>query len=132
MRSEVSNTATKQDKPTDIRVKAEIRRLNKIYSNMDPIRKAMAEGLVKRAAFMRVQLEDLERDLIENGWTELFSQGNQEPYDRARPSGQSYNTLNSNYQKIIKQLDALMPKIQAAQKPEDDGFDRFVAERDGD
>ena len=124
--------ATRPEKTTEARVKAEVRRLNAIYKNMDPIRKAMAEGLVKRAAFMRIQLEDLEQDLTTNGWTELFSQGNQEPYDRARPTGQSYNTLNSNYQKIIKQLDALMPKAPASQKPEDDGFDRFVQERDGD
>lgn len=123
--------ATKPEKTIEARVKTEVRRLNQIYKNMDPVRKAMAEGLVKRAAFMRVQLEDLERDLTEKGWTELFCQGNQEPYDRARPSGQSYNTLNSNYQKIIKQLDALMPKAPVASKPEDDGFDRFVLERDG-
>ena len=123
--------AIKPEKTIEARVKAEVRRLNQIYKNMDPVRKAMAEGLVKRAAFMRVQLEDLELDLMENGWTEPFSQGNQDPYDRARPSGQSYNTLNSNYQKIIKQLDALMPKAPAASKLEDDGFDRFVLERDG-
>lgn len=114
------------------RIKAEKVRLEKIYGDMDENRKAMAMGLVERAAFMRVQLEDLEADLSENGWTELFSQGNQEPYERARPSGQSYNTLNANYQKIIKQLDALMPKASAAAKPEDDGFDSFVAGRDAD
>lgn len=122
--------ASKKDKPIADRIKAEKSRLSKIYSAMDEDRKAMAMGLVERAAFMRVQLEDLESDLLANGWTELFTQGAQTPYERARPSGQQYNTLNANYQKIIKQLDALMPKASAAKPPEDDGFDNFVSGRD--
>ena len=124
--------ATKKEKTIPERIKAEKLRLGKIYGDMDENRKAMAMGLVERAAFMRVQLEDLEKDLTEKGWTEPFSQGNQEPYERARPSGQSYNTLNANYQKIIKQLDALMPKASAVKPPEDDGFDGFVTGRDAD
>ena len=63
--------ATKKDKPIADRIKAEKSRLSKIYSAMDEDRKAMAMGLVERAAFMRVQLEDLEADLLANGWTEL-------------------------------------------------------------
>jgi len=128
----VNHTATKQDKTADARIRAEKTRLRRIYRDMDPNRKVMAAGLIERAAFMRVQLEELEADLTAHGWVELFSQGAQEPYERARPSGQSYNTLNANYQKIIRQLDALMPKAAAAKAPEDDGFDGFVAGRDAD
>ena len=87
-----------------------MRRIARLYKNMDGSKKALAEGLIERAAFMRIQCEDLEHDLITNGWTELFSQGDQEPYDRARPQGQAYQTLNANYQKIIRQLDAMLPE----------------------
>ena len=69
--------------------------------------------------------------LRENGWTEKFQQSERlEPYDRARPIGQAYNSTNANYQKIIKQLTALLPKPDTAQKQEDDGFASFVRERD--
>lgn len=111
------------------RITAEKRRLVAFYRDMDKAKKGIAAGLIERAAFMRVQCEDLEADLNRNGWTELFSQGNQEPYDRARPQGQTYNTLNANYQKIIKQLDAMLPR-ETGQKPESDGFDEFVGGRD--
>nr|DAH23916.1 MAG TPA: hypothetical protein [Caudoviricetes sp.] len=70
-------------------------------------------------------------DLQDNGWTEKFQQSERlEPYDRARPIGQAYNSTNANYQKIIKQLTALLPKPDATPKPEDDGFGSFVRERD--
>lgn len=88
--------------------------------------KGVADGLIERAAFMRCQLEDLEQYLNENGWTEPFKQGTAPAYDRARPAGQTYNTLNANYQKIIKQLDAMLPEVPAAADVTDDGFDDFA------
>lgn len=80
---------------------------------------------------MRIECEDMADDLRENGWTEKFQQSERlEPYDRARPIGQAYNSTNANYQKIIKQLTALLPKPDTAPKQEDDGFASFVRERD--
>ena len=79
---------------------------------------------------MRVQLQDLEKDINEKGFTELFSQGNQEPYTRQRPEANIYCSLNTSYQKIIKQLTDLLPKDEL-KKVESDGFDDFVSGRDG-
>ncbi len=110
------------------RIKDEKDRLDKLYADMPADKKMIAEGLVERAAFMRIELDDLELDLRENGWTEPFSQGGP-TYDRARPQGQSYNTLNANYQKIMKQLDAMLPP-PVPPKQEGDGFDDFVNGRD--
>ena len=113
------------------RIKAERERLDSLYAAMDPNRKALAEGLLENAAFMRIELQDLAKELQEKGWTELFSQGKQEPYLRARPQGQMYNSTNGNYQKIIKQLDAMLPRQeQTAPGDPDDGFDDFVLGRD--
>lgn len=119
---------TNANKPKSTRINAEKRRLTKLYKDMDNAKKAIAVGLIERAAFMRVECEELEVFLQENGWTEKFSQGNQEPYDRARPQGQAYQTLNANYQKIIKQLDAMLPR--ETPQPKDDGFNAFVNGRD--
>lgn len=120
--------AKKKSKPN--RIKAEQERLVRNYAELPDAKKQIAEGLIARAAFMRVELEDLEEDLTQNGWTEKFSQGDQEPYDRARPQGQTYHTMNANYQKIIKQLDSMLPKEDPKGRAEDDGFDDFVSGRD--
>ena len=118
-------------KKKETRIKAEKERLLEIYQELPQKKAELAIGLIERAAFMRVECEDLEADLRENGWTEPFQQSEKvEPYDRARPQGQSYQTLNANYQKIIKQLDAMLPPAESAARPKDDGFEDFVTGRD--
>lgn len=113
------------------RITKEQNRLTKIYKRIEEKKKQTAAGLIQRAAFMRVTLEDFEIDLDENGFVEMFQQGvNQEPYERKRPVADLYNTMNINYQKIIKQLTDLLPKEES--KPEDDGFDSFVGGREDD
>ena len=108
----------------------EVARLSKNYAGIDAKTRAVIRGLIQRAAFMRVGLEELEDDLNTYGFTEWFSQGDQEPYQRKRPSAELYNTLNANYQKIIKQLTDLLPKEPARRADDDDGFDGFVEGRE--
>ena len=121
--------ATKKDLSQDERIKKEEQRLKRIYKNIDKDSKAIIDGLIKRAAYMRVTLEDWEADIIKNGCTEMFTQSvNTPPYERERPVARLYNTMNANYQKIIKQLSDLVPKQEA--KTKDDGFDAFVNGRD--
>lgn len=115
-------------KTKSARVKAEKKRLEKNYADLTPAKKAVAMGLIERAAFMLIEMEDLEEYLAKNDWVEKFQQGkDQEPYDRARPQGQTYNAINGNYQKIIKQLDVMLPKEEQKPKEENDGFDAFVS-----
>ena len=106
------------------RIIREERRLARNYKDMDVNRKSVIVGLIRRAAFMRVSLEDLEDDINANGFTELFSQGDQEPYERERPSARIYNAMNGGYQKIIKQLTDLLPRDDAKSKG-GDSFDGF-------
>lgn len=117
-------------KTKEERIRGEKNRLIKLFKELPEKKKKLAIGLIERAAFMRVELEDLEEDLKENGWTEPFQQSEKmEPYDRARPQGQTYNTMNTSYQKIMRQLHDMLP-VEAA-KPKDDGFEDFISGRDG-
>ena len=123
--------ANQRGKTKEQRIRAEKARLKKLYRNLPKEAAGTVAGLIDQAAFMRIECEDMADDLRENGWTEEFRQSERlEPYDRARPIGQAYNSTNANYQKIIKQLTALLPKPDAAPKQEDDGFASFVRERD--
>ena len=111
------------------KIETEKTRLLRIYSKIDVKKKNTVVGLIERAAFIRVKLKMLEDDINIYGFTEWFSQGEQEPYKRQRPEAQIYCSLNTGYQKIIKQLSDLLPKEQV--KTESDGFDNFVSGRDG-
>ena len=112
------------------KIKKEKNRLIGLFKGIDETKKKTVLGLIDRASFLRVLLEELEADINQHGAVELFSQGDQEPYDRARPQGQAYQTLNKNYQAIIKQLDGMLPVEEGRTQPKDDGFDSFVGSRD--
>lgn len=104
----------KAEKTKEERIRAEKNRLVRIYKEISKENKSIIDGLINRAAFMRVTLEDMEKDLDDKGFVEEFSQSEKlEPYDRERPVARLYNTMNKNYQSIIKQLSDLLP----AEKP---------------
>ena len=114
----------------DKRIKKEENRLKKIYKNIEDNKKETVIGLIQRVAYLRVTLEDFEKDLDENGFVELFQQGEkQAPYERKRPVADLYNTMNTAYQKAIKQLTDLLPKAEG-KKEIDDGFNDFIYGRE--
>jgi hypothetical protein len=94
----------------ELTVAAEIERLTAIYQELPPKRFALAQGLIAEAARLRVRCNKLWEDLHENGEVELFSQGDQDPYERERPSSRIYTAANKSYQSIIKQLNDMIPK----------------------
>jgi len=116
-------------KTKEERIKAERKRLDGIYKEIDGKKKAIVAGLIDQAARMRITLDDFVADLDKNGYVEMFSQGEQEPYERKRPTADLYNTMNTAYQKVIKQLTDLLPK-DAPPKESEDGFDDFVNGRE--
>ena len=116
---------TKKEKTKNDRINIEKARLIKIYKDVPNEEKSIIEGIINRAAFMRVTLEDMEVDLDTGGFVEMFTQSEKtEPYERERPVARLYNTMNKNYQSIIKQMSDLVPKKEKID--ESDGFDEFV------
>lgn len=101
------------------RIKSELAKLTEIYKGIPENKKTLVEGLLNRAVYMRATLEDYEKDIDENGSVEQFSQSaDVDPYERARPVVQMYNTMNKNYQSIIKQLADQLPPEETNNKDE--------------
>lgn len=113
----------------ETRIKREQKRLDAIFVARSEKEQAAIEPLIKRAAYMRVTLEDMETDLDENGFVEMFTQSEKtDPYERERPIARLYNTMNKNYQSIMKQLTEFVEK-EPPKADEGDGFDDFVNSR---
>jgi hypothetical protein len=111
------------------KVTKEVTRLSNIFAKLPPDLLSVAQGLIQRAAHMRITLDDYEKDIDENGTVELFQQSaSAPPYERSRPVVSNYNSLAKNYQTIIKQLTDLLPKGDGDYDPKknDDGFDTFI------
>jgi hypothetical protein len=120
--------ARKKELTVDERIDKEIKSLKRSYKDLPGNKKASADRLIPRAAYMRVTLENYEKDMKENGSYEMFTQSKDTPpYERDRPVARLYNTMNKNYQSIMKQIDDLAPKQEA--KQEDDGFGDFITSR---
>lgn len=118
--------AIKRELTKDERVDKEIKRIRRIYKELPKDTLMVVEGLIVEAADLRVRLEDIRKDLDENGYDEMFSQSeNQDPYERERPQARRYIAMNKNYQSIMKQLGDYIPK-KTSKKEDDDGFEDFV------
>lgn len=110
------------------RINAEEKRLRKSYANIPALSMNIIDGLVRRAAWMRVTLEDYEMDLDKNGYFEMFSQSpNTEPYERERPVARLYNQLNKNYQSIVKQLQDALADDKSP--PHEDELAKFLLQK---
>ena len=102
---------TKRKEPTkEERIKREIKRLDEIFRDLDQATRASLDALIRRAAYMRVTLEDYEKDLDEKGYVEMFTQSERTPpYERERPVARLYNSMMRNFQSIMKQLSDSVP-----------------------
>lgn len=119
---------SKKELTKEQRIKKEEKRLRAIYKNISKDNKGIIDGLINRAAYMRIALEDYEKDLDIGGYVEMFTQSEKtDPYERERPVARLYNSMNKNYQSIIKQLSDLLPKEPPKEKDE---YDEFVSGRD--
>lgn len=114
------------------RIKAEVTRLWSCLDGLPDETKAVLDGLVNEAAYMRITLEDWKSELDQTGWVELFQQSEKvNPYQKKKPMAEMYLNLNPNYQKIMGKLADYMPKGEAGGKnDDDDGFDEFLNKKD--
>ena len=100
-------------------VKAEIARLNRIYKDLPKNQYEVVKGLIVQAARLKVRLDELWKDIQENGETEMFSQSaNADPYQRERPAARLFTATDKNYQSIMKQLNDLTPPTKSGSKLE--------------
>ena len=109
------------------RIRKEYNRVNKIIKEeMTESRFKALQPLAHRVAFLRISIEDMELDLLENGFVEMFSQSpSTPPYERERPTAKQYSTALKNYQSLCKQLtDNFEQKTNAGLI--DDGFQSFL------
>lgn len=100
---EISEQLKKEKK-----IKQESNRIKKIFKDIPKDKVKVLEGLIQEASFMKISLEDLRDDLLKNGFTELFVQGDQS-YIIQRANSKVYTTLIQRYGTTMKQLIENLP-----------------------
>lgn len=101
------------DKET--RINKEVRRLKAVFRNLDTNKLKTVDSLIKRAAFITVNLEDLEEELNLTGWTETYTNGRNQEGVKKAAAAEAHISLTKNLTTIMKQLLDLVPPAKQAE-----------------
>lgn len=101
--------ATKTEKTKEQRIKSEKSKLNKIFKDLDENKKNLVKPLIEKAAFMSVELDDLQEIIKQDGWTSEYKNGENQYGTKKSPEADTYIALSKNYAAVIKQLTDLVP-----------------------
>lgn len=101
------------EKETTSKIKKKKSVLTKLYKNLPTDRLTLAKGLIERAAYMMVKLEEMEEIIDRDGLMMKMDQGKYD-IDRAHPLLASYTTMVKSYNSTIKQLNEFLPPTDAA------------------
>lgn len=101
--------ATRKEKTKEERIKSEKSRLRGIFKDLDENKKKLVTPLIEKAAFMSIELDDLQEIIEQDGWTSEYKNGENQYGTKRSPEAETYIALSKNYAAIIKQLTDLVP-----------------------
>lgn len=101
--------AARKEKTKEERIKSEKTRLKGIFRDLDENKKKLVTPLIEKAAFMSVELDDLQEIIEQGGWTSEYKNGENQYGTKKSPEAETYIALSKNYAAVIKQLTELVP-----------------------
>lgn len=108
--------AKSKEKTKEQRIKSENTRLKGVFKDLDENKKKVVMPLIQKAAFMHVELEELQKVIEEEGCVCEYKNGANQYGTKKSPEVDVYNTMIKNYTAIIKTLAELAPAAQKKKK----------------
>lgn len=105
----MENSQNHDEISTEDRIKIELSRIGYFFENLEENKMAIISPLLQNAAFMRITLEDLQRQIIDEGVTEAYQNGEHQKGMKQSAALQSYNSLVKNYANVVKTLSQYLP-----------------------
>ena len=93
----------------ETRIKRRYQELQETYANLPEHKKIIAEPLIRNAAFMEIELEDLAQLIAETGSVEEYKNGENQYGKKQSSSVQAYNQLMKSYNSINARLENMLP-----------------------
>ncbi len=94
--------------PPDFRIKKEAENLLTLYARAHKKKKQLALKLIANAAFLSVKLDDLQREISQEGMTEEYKNGANQTGIKKSAKVEVYNSSMKTYVTIIKQLNDML------------------------
>ncbi len=98
------------------RIKKEQKRLLEIFADLDPNKLSAVSALIDRVAFITVNLQDLEADLLRDGWVEGYQNGENQHGLKKSAAADVHISLTKNLNALTKQLLDIVPASQRKSK----------------
>ena len=111
------------------RIKKEKNRLKRTLKEIDKSKKSAVESAINDVAFMAVMMEDLRENIIRDGTTVEYKNGENQFGTKQSPDAQLYLQFSQKHTQAMKILLECLPKTEKPVK-KDDGFNDFVLERE--
>lgn len=91
-------------------IKKRIRKLKRTYKDLPKEKMLLAEPLIKNAAFMEVQLYELQRTIEQNGTHDDYQNGANQFGKKISADLQAYNSLIKSYNMVNQRLENMLPE----------------------
>lgn len=111
-------------------IKKEERRLKRLFAKIDDSKKKLAFSTIADVAFLTVIMQELREKILKEGTTCEYKNGENQYGTKQSPDAQLYLQMSQKQTAAMKILMDCLPKTERPE-PKDDGFNDFVAERDG-
>lgn len=121
----VSNYVEKQK-----RIKKEIGRLRRLFREIDENKKKLVDSTIADVAFLTITMQDLREQIVRNGTTVEYKNGENQWGVKQSPDAQLYLQMSQKQTQAMKILVDCLPKTPNKQVIKDDGFDDFVNGRE--
>ena len=113
------------------RIKKEVARLKRLFKEIDDNKKKLVFTTIDDVAFMTITMQDLRDDIIRDGTTVEYKNGENQYGTKQSPDAQLYLQLSQKQTQAMKILLDCLPKDKTLEiKAQEDDFDEFVDGRD--
>lgn len=105
-------------------VEKEYQRLLQLVKDVSDVKKQLLDELLRKAAFLKVKMDSLQKDMSNGGTLQKSNKGNVRISQRYKV----YLTSLSTYEHVLKTINSIVGKTD---NDEDDEFDKFMKEVNG-
>lgn len=104
------------EKTKEQRIKTEFNKLKKLCNGLPKNKLAVTLPLIEQAAFMRITLADLQKEISEAGCVEEYQNGRNQSGFKVTAALQAYNSTVKNYAAVCERLDRILPASPVGSK----------------
>lgn len=111
------------------RIKKEVNRLKRLFRGIDENKKKLVFTTIEDVAFLTITMQDLRENIIRDGTTVEYKNGENQYGTKQSPDAQLYLQMSQKQTQAMKILVDCLPKTTKTIK-ESDGFEDFVNGRE--